>query len=304
MSDATGTVTVVIPLYQQRNFIERALRSVAQQTFRDFRCIVVDDGSTDGSSECVESFIRTTGDARVRLLTVAHRGPGAARNIGAAQAESNWVAFLDADDEWYPCFIEATLAAARADPSAVVIYTDVAARDRVPPRRVIDSGPVSDYFGTRMRHQVSATCSSVLVKRETLLATGGFDESTRYAEDIVAWFRMSCAGSFHFVAETLCLKETGPGRITSTAPALERADGLGCLMHAYQTYLRAGRIPHAQLHSTRRFMQHQRGRMAMHLAAGGRRASAWRLLLTGVPPGTHTWREYLSVLARTLRFVR
>jgi glycosyltransferase involved in cell wall biosynthesis len=95
-------VSVIIPLYNKAPYVGRALCSVSAQTFRDFEVIVVDDGSTDGGADAV----RGHEDARVRLVSQENAGPGAARNRGLAEAKGEMVAFLDADDEWLPEFLE------------------------------------------------------------------------------------------------------------------------------------------------------------------------------------------------------
>jgi hypothetical protein len=291
-------VAVIMPLYNKRAHVARAIASVLRQSLADFRLIVVDDGSTDGSSELVAGLR----DARLQLLRRTHAGPGAARNAGIAAADCDWIALLDADDEWQPNFLEATLAAARIAEDTVAVYTDVAARGEPGMVRLIGSGAVPDYYGTRMRHGVSMSCSSVLVRRAALIAAGGFNEASHYAEDIETWFRLSCQGPFYFVAEPLCSIEVADAaRLTRSVDHLQRAAGLRRLLDTYEAYRRAGRIAPERLAGARRFMQHQRGRIALHLACGGERAAAWRTLLVGVPPGMHTWREYLACAAHTLR---
>ena len=95
-------VSVIVPLYNKAPFVARALDSIAAQTFSDFETIVVDDGSTDGGAEAVEAY----GGAGVRLFRQENAGPGAARNRGAAEARGELLAFLDADDEWLPGYLE------------------------------------------------------------------------------------------------------------------------------------------------------------------------------------------------------
>jgi succinoglycan biosynthesis protein ExoO len=92
--------SVVIPLFNKAPHIERAICSALAQTLPPHEIIVVDDGSTDGSLE----IVRAMDDARVTVLTRSPPGPGgyAARNLGVEAATGEWVAFLDADDLWYP----------------------------------------------------------------------------------------------------------------------------------------------------------------------------------------------------------
>ena len=105
-------ISVVIPLYNKASSIAAAVASVLGQTFGDLELIVVDDGSTDGSA----SIVRELGDPRLRLVAQANAGPGAARNRGLADATGEYVAFLDADDEWEPKLLHLAVTALDAHP--------------------------------------------------------------------------------------------------------------------------------------------------------------------------------------------
>ncbi|BBO80263.1 glycosyl transferase [Desulfosarcina ovata subsp. sediminis] len=96
--------SAVIPLYNKAPHVARSVGSVLNQTFGDFELIIVDDSSTDGSLNEVQKF----NDPRIRLLHREKPGPGgyAARNFGIKVAKGQWIAFLDADDEWYPNHLE------------------------------------------------------------------------------------------------------------------------------------------------------------------------------------------------------
>lgn len=94
--------SVVIPLFNKRDFIVRAIESVLQQSWRDFELVVVDDGSTDGSDDLV-ARIR---DPRLRLIRQANAGPGAARNAGWRAGRGRFAAFLDADDFWHDDYLQ------------------------------------------------------------------------------------------------------------------------------------------------------------------------------------------------------
>jgi glycosyltransferase involved in cell wall biosynthesis len=112
-------VSVVVPLYNKAATVRRTLDSIRSQTFTDFEAIVVDDGSTDGGERIVAEFP----DPRVRLISQPNAGPGAARNRGLAEARGELVAFLDADDQWLPDYLEASLRSLEESGAGVACVT-------------------------------------------------------------------------------------------------------------------------------------------------------------------------------------
>lgn len=96
--------SVVIPLYNKAPYICRAIDSVLRQTLKPVEIIVIDDCSTDGGPDKVAAYA----DTRIRIVNRDVPGPGgyAARNLGVLQATGEWIAFLDADDEWHPGHLE------------------------------------------------------------------------------------------------------------------------------------------------------------------------------------------------------
>lgn len=98
-------VSVIIPLYNKQRYIQRALDSVFAQTYKDYEVLVVDDGSTDNGADIVQRC----NDSGVRLIRQANAGPGAARNRGIRESSGPCIAFLDADDEWLPAFLEVSM---------------------------------------------------------------------------------------------------------------------------------------------------------------------------------------------------
>ena len=94
--------SVIIPLYNKEAYVRKALESVIAQTFKDFECIVVDDGSTDNSADVVRELVND----RFRLIRQPNAGVAAARNNGVKASKGEYVCFLDADDWWEANFLE------------------------------------------------------------------------------------------------------------------------------------------------------------------------------------------------------
>ena len=109
-------ISVIIPLFNKGRYIQQALNSVLAQTFGDYEIIVVDDGSTDNGAELVSNYC----DQRIRLIRQENAGPGAARNYGIRNSCAEYVAFLDADDEWMPEFLENSLDNILQNPGCVL----------------------------------------------------------------------------------------------------------------------------------------------------------------------------------------
>lgn len=107
-------VDVIIPLYNKETTILRAIRSVRQQEYPHWRLIVVDDGSTDKGPDLVAELK----DPKIQLIRQSNQGPGAARNTGLQAATAPYTAFLDADDQWYPSYLQNGITALKNQPAA------------------------------------------------------------------------------------------------------------------------------------------------------------------------------------------
>jgi glycosyltransferase involved in cell wall biosynthesis len=188
--------SVVIPLYQKAPYVQRALISVAEQTIRDIEIIVVDDGSTDGGADIARAFP----DPRVRVISQENMGPGAARNRGIAEAGAPVVAFLDADDEWLPTFMETGLSvlSAREDVACVTLGhrdsppgagPDWAARGIVAGAHRLepDTAP-----GLAIAMLAFMSPCTTLSRTDVLRRHGGFYDRDRctYAEDAFLYLRI------------------------------------------------------------------------------------------------------------------
>lgn len=165
-------VSVVVPVYEGERFLEEALRSVVDQDPAPAEVIVIDDGSTDRSGDIARSF----GDP-VRVIRQENAGPAAARNRGIAATTGDLVSFLDADDLWPVGSLARRLEVLRAHPDACGVMGRSEIFVRV---RREDGAHDAQPFGDPT---YGAFLSAMLLRRDALLATGGFREELRFAED-------------------------------------------------------------------------------------------------------------------------
>ena len=142
--DSTPLVSVIITCFNQAAIIEDSIRSVLEQTLEDFECIVVDDGSTDGSVEVVNRIARS--DPRIRVITQQNAGVSAARNAGFRVACGEFIQFLDGDDLLRPKKLEIQVAQLQVEPTAGVSCCDHEFLKR-------DSGEITSYKAPEIERQ-------------------------------------------------------------------------------------------------------------------------------------------------------
>ena len=114
-------ITIIIPLYNSARFIEETLQAVQSQTYTDWECVVVDDGSTDNGAEIVQRMAQA--DTRIHYVYQSNAGPSAARNHGLRLAKGDYIQFLDADDWFPPQRFERMLAAYKQTSEKVILYS-------------------------------------------------------------------------------------------------------------------------------------------------------------------------------------
>ena len=176
------TVSVVIPCFQQAEYLAEAVESVVAQTFGDWEIVIVDDGSTDATAAVAEGLIAAHPDHRIRLLRQANSGVAAARNNGIAASAGRYVLPLDADDILLPPMLERTVALLEAEPGVAVAYTDYE-------RFGTEQGPVA--AGPWTIEQLCYSCplsGTSLYHREVWTAVGGYNPKMRHGyEDWDFW---------------------------------------------------------------------------------------------------------------------
>lgn len=204
-------ISVVIPAYNSARTLDRALSSVRRQTLLPGETLVVDDCSTDDTPRIVAAYA----DIGARLITLTQRGGASnARNVGVRAAKGEFVAFLDADDEWLEAKLERQLAiiAADAQMSFVSCRAKLLGVNGYIIGSIHDGVPVAtggEAWRALLAHNFIAT-PCVMARRDTLLQLGGFDTSLPIAEDQDMWIRLATAGGVGFVDQFLVFVHDSP----------------------------------------------------------------------------------------------
>lgn len=237
-------ISVVIPLYNKRSTIVRAVRSVLSQSATVAEIIVIDDGSGDEGAELVATEF---GDS-VRIVRQANAGVSAARNAGVWLSTSKWIAFLDADDFWLPGHIEAFAAEAGRSPSMTIWGSAYFAEDefgirtirRLPDNLLTISGAIN-YFECCAEGRLPYQTSSVVASRSALMAVGGFPLGVRSGEDLITWARLACLGEARYSADPQCVYGLPPISAGNRRLAIRRPQQPDVVGLAYEELLTSER---------------------------------------------------------------
>jgi teichuronic acid biosynthesis glycosyltransferase TuaG len=185
------TVSVIIPAYKAALTIKRALASVATQTLKPKQVIVVDDGSDDDTFKIAKAFKDQLHGIELKVFSQKNLGAGAARNHAINEASGEWLAFLDADDEWLPKKLAISMEAIYKHNLILVAhnYFNIkGTRKKIVFCNTRYEATTTPYRGL-YRKGFLAT-SSVVVRRDTVLVAGGFDETLKTAQDFDLWLKI------------------------------------------------------------------------------------------------------------------
>ena len=209
-------MSVIIPAYNAEKTIRRALESVRLQNYAPIEIIVVNDASHDSTAAVVESF----GDPTIALINrLVNGGVSAAMNAGLRRARGEYVAFLDADDEWLPGKLHKQVALISAYPQMTFVSCGG--------RFISSSGDVREEFGMKIpavssdlwRKLLADTYVAkpcVLARRTAFEQAGEFDEKLPVAEDQDMWIRLASEGEVGVVLEPLVHVHDTPNSLTKT----------------------------------------------------------------------------------------
>jgi len=205
-NEETNLVSIIIPAYNAEKFISATIESALQQSIDYKEIIIVDDGSTDSTLSIVKSF----GD-KVKCIQQENQGVSAARNKAVNAAVGKWIAFLDADDIWYPEKLEKQLTFMG---DAKWSYTDSQYVGDHINSTIYRSDLTSMHEGLVYAELIVTnflTTSTILMSKDLYLEHGGMDESLVALEDWNLWVKLSRDNKISYIKESLAEYRVYPG---------------------------------------------------------------------------------------------
>ena len=215
-------VSIIIPTYNCARYIGRALDSVCAQTYKDYEILVVDDGSTDDTKDVVMQYGR-----KVTYLYQQNRGVSAARNHAILKANGELLAYLDADDMWYPEKLERQVAFLDVHQECGMVHSEMSVineQDEIlhlrfyeETKRSVPQGYCVQQLLTRCHIQTL----TVVERRDTFDHVGGFDERLPIAQDYLHWIMIAAEGqALGYLAEPLGKYRWRTGSLIGNHPRL------------------------------------------------------------------------------------
>ncbi len=192
MNESGGLISIIMPSYNAKNFIGPTIESVLSQSYKNWELIVIDDCSTDGTPEIVNTYAAR--DERIRQIKLEHNhgAPAAPRNIGVRAAQGEWVALLDSDDIWHPRKLEFQMKHL-SESGAEFCSTQM--RDFINTDDIEFTEPnnisIEKITFQRQLRRYRTPTSSIVMKKK-LLESNPFNEDLRYKarEDFDCWLRI------------------------------------------------------------------------------------------------------------------
>lgn len=196
--------SIIIPVYNKEKFVANTLKSVLMQTFSDFEIIIVNDGSTDTS----EAKILDCKDSRIRYYFKKNEGVALTRNFGIEKATSNYICFLDADDYWFPNFLETMFdyISKVADQKVFSAAIEIETKNKTVPARYSISKrldfEIVNFFDASQKDCVMWT-SSVCIHKSVFEKVSVFDAKIKQGEDTEMWIRIGLQYPIVFIHKIL-----------------------------------------------------------------------------------------------------
>ena len=208
-------ISVVIPTYNRKHTLPRALDSVLAQSYQPFEIIVIDDGSNDGTFDLIKSKypsinLLESHKPSKSLKGYSQKGVSVARNVGIKQSKGDWIALLDSDDEWIPDKLIKQVQLLKKNEGSVFCHTnEIWIRNGIRVNQHKKHQKYGGYIFKECLDICRISPSSALIHKSIFEDIGLFDESLKVCEDYDLWLRITSNYPVLFLDEFLIKKYGG-----------------------------------------------------------------------------------------------
>lgn len=228
------TVSIIIPTYNRKDYLNHALDSVCCQTYTDYEIIVIDDGSTDGTADWIHTHY-----PQVKLLQIpTNTGAAAARNLGIKNALGQFIAFLDSDDQWLPDYLQHQIDTLKQTPTAVLSYCNyiaITSVDHKGDRMSLSPSHPDDLILSMLWRCFIHTLSQVVVPKSVFQTVGLLNEQLKGCHDWEFYLRLFAHGTPVHIPKYLVRKRWLPDSIVTQSNCTAwLANGLQVLEEFYR----------------------------------------------------------------------
>ncbi|MBD5366533.1 MAG: glycosyltransferase family 2 protein [Bacteroides sp.] len=203
-------ISVVIPLYNKEAQVGKTLKSILNQTFQDYEIVIVNDGSTDNSVDVVRNY----SDPRIRLINQPNGGVSSARNRGIQEARGEYIALMDADDEWLPNYLKTQIELTLQFPTCKVFAVNYKFRDHNGRESYTqinklpfpgDRGILTNYFEVAACSNPPICSISIMASKDAFLSIGGFPLGIKSGEDLLTWARLAARYNIAYCSKPVAI---------------------------------------------------------------------------------------------------
>ena len=287
-ASASNEVAIVVPCYNAKPHILRALDSVRAQTYQNYSLYVIDDGSDDGTEAVLRGYA-----GRDRCVRQAHSGAAAARNLGIRISTSPYIAFLDADDAWLPAKLERQVAFLERNPSVGLVCSACEPGEGGASGRAFpETAPIQGRLFARLVRECFIFTPTVLVRRSCVEQAGLFNEQLAVSEDFNLWLRIAARWEIAVLPEALAVRYSRPESLSlATDPEAAQASGIAALRHVAAS---CSGLSGAEIRALRRAIAERTYRYGSSLLSRGDRANSRKAFSASLRASPASWKTLVK----------
>ncbi|MCK5096853.1 MAG: glycosyltransferase [Desulfobacteraceae bacterium] len=204
-------VSVVIPTYNRKDIISRAIESVRNQTYKNYEIIIVDDGSTDGTVD----YIKNHYNNKIHCISQENQGASSARNKGISEAKGKYIAFLDSDDEWVDSKLTTQVAFLEENPEIALLCGRTYRSDNIKKVNSPLAQKITGNLFTILYSHSFVSTPTVIVKKDVLDQVGAFDLNYKSAEDFDLWLKITHDYQCAFLPDLVAIVNRGKDNLST-----------------------------------------------------------------------------------------